>query len=268
MSDAGRGVDDADASRAEAGLAELWSQFQRERTQELRDRLILQYAPLVKYVAGRLGAGLPQSVEQSDLVQGGIFGLVDAIERFEPEREIKFETYAIPRIRGAILDGLRAMDWVPRSVRLKARQVDQAQGQLESELGRAPSDAEVAERLGVELGELQDMLRQISFVSVMALDEESGDEEGGGSRSLADSLADSQSLDPMAEVEGKETVEILGRSIDQLPERERFVVRLYYYEGLTLAQIGGILGVTESRVCQIHTKAVRTLRGSMADAEA
>ncbi len=244
----------------------LWSEYKGSGSKPLRDQLIVHYAPLVKYVAGRLGAGLPQTVEQADLIQGGMFGLMDAIEKFDPGREVKFETYAIPRVRGAILDGLRAMDWVPRSVRMKARAVEKAQAGLEGDLKRAPTDEEVAGRLGMDVPELNETLRQISFVSVMALDEVvSPGEDTGEQRSLLDTLADARTLDPMAQVEGQEMLAMLSDSVGRLSEREQLVVRLYYYEGMTLAEIGEILGVTESRVCQIHTKAVGSLRKSLAD---
>jgi RNA polymerase sigma factor for flagellar operon FliA len=246
-------------------LERLWERF-REGSAESRERLILHYAPLVKYVAGRLGAGLPQTVEQADLVSNGMFGLMDALDKFDPERNVKFETYAIPRIRGAILDELRAMDWVPRSVRFKARELDKANTELEAELKRPPTDEEVADRLGISIAEFQEVLTQISLVSVMALDEVvRGGEERGEPRSLLDTLADAASGDPTAELEGQEMRGILAAAINSLSEREKVVITLYYFEGLTLSEIGEILGVTESRVCQIHTKAVSGLRVSMSD---
>ena len=246
-------------------LGRLWEDF-RTGSPAAREQLILHYAPLVKYVAGRLGAGLPQSVEQADLVSNGMFGLMDALEKFDPARAVKFETYAIPRIRGAILDELRAMDWVPRSIRFKARELDKANNELEAELKRPPTDEEVAERLGISVSELQEVLTQISFVSVMALDEVvGGGDERGEPRSLLDSLADAASGDPTSELEGQEMRGILAAAINSLSEREKIVITLYYFEGLTLSEIGDILGVTESRVCQIHTKAVGGLRQSMSD---
>jgi RNA polymerase sigma factor for flagellar operon FliA len=228
--------------------------------------LILHYAPLVKYVVGRLAAGLPQTVERADLVSYGMFGLMDALDKFDRAREVKFETYAIPRIKGAIIDELRAMDWVPRSIRFKAREVEKAYSGLESKLRRAPTDEEVAEHLGISVSELHDVVNQISFVSVMALDElvSSGDERGE-KRSLLDTLADAASSDPAAELEGQEMRGMLAAAINSLTEREKIVVTLYYFEGLTLAEIGDILGVTESRVCQIHTKAVGQLRSNLID---
>jgi RNA polymerase sigma factor FliA len=249
---------EADAALAE--LRALWDDFKATGSATIRERLILHYAPLVKYVASRVATGLPASVEQADLVSYGMFGLIDALEKFEPARGNKFETYAIPRIKGAIIDELRAMDWVPRSVRFKAREIEKAYADLESMLKRAPSEREVAERLGVTMGELHDVINQISFVSVLALDELLAvGSDRGEHVSLMDTLAD-KSVDPTTGLEGQETRGLLAAAINSLSEREKIVVTLYYFEGLTLAEIGEILGVTESRVCQIHTKAVGGLR--------
>jgi len=256
----------AEASAEAQQLEVVWREFKDSGAQNAREQLILHYAPLVKYVAGRLGAGLPQSVEQSDLISNGMFGLMDALDKFDPGREVKFETYAIPRIRGAIIDELRAMDWVPRSIRSKARGVEKAHTQLEAKLGREPTDQEVAEKLDLKLGELHDVLTQISLVSVMALEESVGGEDGD-QRSLIDTLADVAGGDPTANLEGQEMRGILSAAINSLTEREKVVITLYYFEGLTLAEIGEILGVTESRICQIHTKAVGTLRTNLHDDE-
>jgi len=243
----------------------LWSRLKGTGDQSVRDQLILHYSPLVKYVASRVATGLPASVEQADLVSYGMFGLIDALEKFEPARGNKFETYAIPRIKGAIIDELRAMDWVPRSVRFKAREIEKANADLESILKRAPSERELAERLGVSLSELHDVINQISFVSVLALDElVSVGADRGEQVSLIDTLADKH-LDPTSGVESQETRGLLAAAINSLSEREKIVVTLYYFEGLTLAEIGEILGVTESRVCQIHTKAVGGLRGQLSE---
>jgi RNA polymerase sigma factor FliA len=249
-----------------AVLDSLWHGFKESHDEGLRERLILHYSPLVKYVAGRVSVGLPATIEQADLVSYGIFGLIDAIEKFDLDRQIKFETYAINRIRGAIIDELRAIDWIPRSVRFKAREVERALGELESRLLRPPSDAELADELGVSLDDLQETLNQINLVSVVALDElMSVGGEKGESVSLVDTLADSKATDPELSFESEETRHILAQAINHLPERERLVITLYYYEGLTLAQIGQVLGVTESRVCQMHTKAVLQLRNKMAE---
>ncbi len=241
-------------------LSRLWEEFKRSASPEARERLILHYAPLVKYVASRVATGLPSSVEQADLVSYGMFGLIDALEKFEPARGNKFETYAIPRIKGAIIDELRAMDWVPRSVRFKAREIEKAYADLESMLKRAPTEKEVSERLGVSVPELHDIINQVSFVSVLQLDELLAvGSDRGEQVSLLDTLAD-KTTDPTTGLEGQETRGLLAAAINSLSEREKIVVTLYYFEGLTLAEIGEILGVTESRVCQIHTKAVHQLR--------
>lgn len=244
-------------------LDRLWEEFWGTSSGSSRDRLILHYAPLVKYVAGRLAAGLPQTVQQEDLVSNGMFGLMDALDKFDPDRQVKFETYAIPRIRGAIIDELRAMDWVPRSVRSKAREVDKAHSALEARLNRAPTDDEVADEMGISLEELHEVITQISLVSVMALEEVVGGDESGEQRSLLDTLADAANADPTSSLEGQEMRGLLSAAINSLSEREKVVITLYYFEGLTLSEIGEILGVTESRVCQIHVKAVGSLRNNL-----
>jgi len=250
----------------EAALRSLWESFKATGDPGTRERLILHYSPLVKYVAGRVGVGLPPNIEQADLVSYGIFGLIDAIEKFDITRAIKFETYAISRIRGAIIDELRAIDWIPRSVRYKAREVERAYAALEGELHRTPTEPEVAERLGMTLDELHQVFSQVSYVNVVALDEllTVGGEKGD-KLSLVDTLEDTKAEDPVAAFETEETKFLLARAINQLPEREKIVVTLYYYEGLTLAEIGRVLGVTESRICQMHTKAVLQLRAKMSE---
>ncbi len=246
--------------------AQLWADYKLGRSRELRDKLIIQYSPLVKYVAGRVGVGLPRNVEQSDLVSFGVFGLIDAIEKFDPARGYKFETYAIARIKGAILDELRSIDWVPRSVRSKARSLERAMAKLESVHHRAPTDEEVAAEMGVSPQQLQTTFSQISFVGVAALDEMLSGGERGESVTLADTVADTGE-GPMGVYEVEEMRQILAESINRMPEREKIVLTLYYYEGLTLAEIGRVLGVTESRVCQIHTKAVLQLRSRITAVE-
>ncbi len=246
-------------------IEDLWAEFKGTGAVGARDRLIIHYSPLVKYVAGRVSAGLPHSIEQSDLVSYGIFGLIDAIEKFDTSRNIKFETYAITRIKGSIIDELRSIDWVPRSVRAKARTVERAYAKLEAELLRAPSDAEVAAELGISEDELQQIFNQISFVGLIALDEvlSSGSGERGETTTLGDTIAD-RGEGPVAAFEVEEMKHLLASAINRLGDREKIVLTLYYYESLTLAQIGEVLGVTESRVCQIHTKAVLQLRSRMA----
>jgi RNA polymerase sigma factor for flagellar operon FliA len=252
---------------ADDELAIRWAAFKRDADADAREKLILHYAPLVKYVASRVATGLPASVDQHDLVSYGMFGLIDALEKFEPGRGNKFETYAIPRIKGAIIDELRAMDWVPRSIRFKARELEKAQADLEAKLKRRPSEEELAERLGMSRRELHAMISQISFVSVLALDEVvSAGSDRGDQVTLMDTIAD-KGLDPAWGIESQEMRGLLAAAINSLSEREKIVVTLYYFEGLTLAEIGEILGVTESRVCQIHTKAVGGLRGQLSEVD-
>lgn len=251
----------------DAALGEAWDDYKRYGTPEARDRLILHYAPLVKYVAGRVAVGLPANIEQSDLISYGIFGLIDAIEKYDQSRNIKFETYAINRIRGAMIDELRAIDWVPRSVRFKAREVEKAYTALENRNKTPPSDPEIAAELGISIDELNNVYTQLSTISLVALDELMAIEgERGDKLSLVETLEDTGGSTPMEAFESEEMKRILADSINRLPEREKVVVALYYYEGLTLAEIGQVLGVTESRICQMHTKAVLALRGKIAEA--
>jgi len=253
---------------ATAALRALWTEFKSTGDQALRERLILHYAPLVKYVAGRVGVGLPSNIEQADLVSYGIFGLIDAIEKFDVDRAIKFETYAINRIRGAIIDELRSIDWIPRSIRSKAKDVERAYATLEAQLHRSPTEPEVAAELGVSVTELRAIFSQVSFVNVVALDELlHGGNDKGDKMTLGDTLVDPRAEDPVRMFESEETRYTLARAINTLPEREKIVVTLYYYEGLTLAEIGQVLGVTESRICQMHTKAVLQLRSRLADSD-
>lgn len=250
----------------EPDIQRLWAEYKADGQRELRDQLIVHYSPLVKYVAGRVATGLPQNVDQADLVSYGIFGLIDAIEKFDLDRGFKFETYAIARIKGNILDELRSIDWVPRSVRAKARAIEKAYSKLEGQLHRTPTDVELAAELDLTDEQLQATLGQISFTGLVALDEMLSGGERGESVTLGDTVADS-GIGPVAAYEVEEMRQILADAINRLPEREKTVLTLYYYEGLTLAEIGSILGVTESRVCQIHTKSVIQLRARMAASE-
>ena len=243
----------------------LWKEYKRTGERALRDRLILTYAPLVKYVAGRLGSGLPAHVEEGDLVSYGLLGLIGAIERFDPTRDIKFETYAIARIKGSIIDELRSMDWVPRSVRARARDIERAIADLEARLTRAPTDEEIADKLGITEDEFQDSLMEISRSSIAALDELwASPGSSGDAVALIDTIEDPQAAEPQMAMAHTELREALGDAISRLPEREKLVVTLYYYEELTLREIGEVLGVTESRVSQLHTKAILRLKARLA----
>jgi RNA polymerase sigma factor for flagellar operon FliA len=246
----------------------LWRKYRASRDRQLRDRLILTYAPLVKFVAGRLGSGLPAHVDEGDLVSYGLLGLIGAIERYDPDRDVKFETYAIARIKGSIIDELRAMDWVPRSVRARARDIERAIGELEAQSGRAPSEEEIAAKLGVSQDELGENLLEISRSSIAALDELWTVSSGGGDQvALIDTIEDTQGPEPQAALAQTEMREALGEAIARLPEREKLVVTLYYYEELTLREIGEVLGVTESRVSQLHTKAILRLKARLGGAQ-
>jgi RNA polymerase sigma factor FliA len=248
-------------------VAGLWYEYTHHHAPEVRERLILHYAPLVKFVAGRVASGLPQSVDQADLVSYGIFGLIDAIDKFDPSRGFKFETYAITRIKGAIIDELRSFDWVPRSVRAKARAIEGAYSKLENELRRTPDDAELTRELGTSERDLARALSQISFVGLVALDEilAAGGERPG--QTVTGDPAGDRPHDPVEAFEVDEMKVLLANAIDHVPERERLVLTLCYYEGLTLSEIGNVLGVTESRACQIHTKAILQLRARLGDPE-
>jgi RNA polymerase sigma factor for flagellar operon FliA len=218
----------------------------------------------VKYVAGRVSTGLPAHVEDADLISYGLLGLISAIERFDPGREIKFETFAIARIKGSIIDELRSLDWVPRSVRSKAREIEKANAVLENRLQRAPTDEEMAAKLGMSQDEFQDALSRISKSSVVALDELwTVSDTSGDQVSLLDTLQDPNAIDPAHELDTSELKDRLADAITRLPEREKLVVALYYYENLTLREIGEVLGVTESRVSQLHTKSVLRLKSRL-----
>jgi RNA polymerase sigma factor for flagellar operon FliA len=243
-------------------LRELWRRYKDDGDEKARERLVVAYSPLVKFIAGRMASGLPSHVEESDLISYGLLGLIGAIERFEPERDIKFETFAVARVKGAIIDELRSLDWVPRSVRSRAREIERAHAALEAKLQRAPTDEEMAEKLEMTVDEFRDALLQIANSSVLALDDlwTFADPEGGSQISVLDTIRDPGAVDPEDEAQASEVKDRLADAIESLPERERLVIALYYYENLTLREIGEVLGVTESRVSQLHTKAVIGLR--------
>ena len=239
--------------RLDPSVDELWKTYKATGGLELRNRLVLQYAPLVKYVAGRVGSGLPDSVDHADLVSDGVIGLMDAIEKFDPDRGWQFQTYAVPRIRGAIIDSLRSADWVPRSVRNRIREIERAQVDLWARLGRSPSDIEIADEMQIPVRELRDIYAKVSYTSLASLD------ELGGVEDLAPATSDG--------IEDGETREALMDAVQGLPERDRIIVALYYFEGLTLAEIGLVLRVTESRVSQLHTRATLALRAQLHTAQ-
>ncbi len=247
-------------------LRDLWRRYKNGGDDAARERLVVAYSPLVKYVAGRMASGLPAHVEESDLISYGLIGLLNAIERFDLERAIKFETYAITRIKGAIIDELRSQDWVPRSVRARAREIERANQKLEHRLMRAPTDEEMAAELEMGVGEFQEAILQISNSTIAALDELwTVSDSSGDQVSLLDTLADEHAPDPSTALDSADLRDRTADAIARLPEREKLVIALYYYESLTLREIGEVLGVTESRVSQLHTKAVLRLRSRLTE---
>jgi RNA polymerase sigma factor for flagellar operon FliA len=242
---------------------ELWSAYRRSRDPRIRESFIKQYAPLVKYVAGKVAVGMPHNVEFDDLVGFGVFGLLDAIDKFDPEKNVKFKTYAVTRIRGAIFDELRSIDWVPRSVRQKTREIEETIGSLEAQLGRTVSDQEIASAMGVSEGEFIKTMLKISGTSVLSLNDVwfSGDEND--KVSIGDSIEAPSSLNPDVIVEKEEIRRVIIEAINELPDKEKKVLVLYYYEDLTLKEIGQVLEVTESRISQLHTKAILRLRAKL-----
>lgn len=231
-------------------------------SQTTRDRLIMEHAPLIKYIVNRIAQRLPSHVDLDDLMNTGVIGLMDAIEKYNPEKNCKFKTYAEFRIKGAILDQLRSLDWVPRSVRQKSRKLEAAYSQMEQKLGRSASDEEVAGELGVEIKKFHEMLNQVRGISVVNLDEvrNASDLE---KKNLIDVLEDTTGEDPAGALNIDEMKRIVAESISQLPEKERLVISLYYYDELNMKEVGKILDITESRVCQIHTKSILRLRAKL-----
>lgn len=240
----------------------LWREYKETSNPTIRERIILKYSSFVKYVAGRMAINLPSNVDYDDLVSYGIFGLLDSIDKFDPDRNVKFKTYAKTRIRGAILDELRVLDWTPRSIRQKGKQLEKAMAELEAHLGREPTDEEVSAQLGMTVKELHRLYEDTKQSLMMSLDE--GDPEGEGNVSRKDFLEDVQLITPEKNAERNELKRILAEEIAKLSERERLVIVLYYFEQLTSKEIGKILGVSDSRISQLHTKAVLRLRGRLA----
>src|ERR1700754_2010379 len=252
-------------------LKDLWRRYKTDGSDKAREQLVVAYSPLVKYVAGRMSSGLPAHVEEADLISYGLIGLINAIERFELEREIKFETYAITRIKGAIIDELRALDWVPRSVRARAREIEKVHAKLEHRLHRTPTDEEMARELQMPVEEFQEILVKISNSTVVALDELwAVSDSSGDAVSLLDTLHDPDAPDPQPMLAASALKDRLADARAARREREKLVIALYYYENLTLREIGEVIGVTESRISQLHTKAVLRLRSRLQseDAEA
>jgi len=240
---------------------QLWVQYKTNHDQRIKDALIMKYASFVKYVAGRIAVNLPSNVEFDDLVSYGILGLIDAIDKYDSDRNVKFKTYAKTRIRGAIFDELRVLDWTPRSIRQKARKLEKAYAKLEGKLGRDARDEEIAEYLNIDISELHKLFDETKKSLLLSLDEIFYDDEEGSSR--FDFIEDQKSDNPQSKIEEAEAKKILADAISKLSDRERMVITLYYYEELTSKEIGKILGVSDSRVSQLHTKAILRLRGRL-----
>jgi RNA polymerase sigma factor FliA len=247
-------------------LTETWRRYKRTGDRSSRNQLILAYSPMVKYLAGRIVARMPAHVEVADLVSYGLGGLIEAVERFDPARGVKFEAYASTRIRGAIIDELRSLDWVPRSIRGEARKIEEATAELSTSLHRMPTDAELAARMSIDAEELDASLQRVADARVVALDQP-WDITGadGGETTLLQTLPDRDAADPAASADRADLRQRMTDAILNLPEREQLVLGLRYHQEMRLAEIGEILGVTESRVSQLHAKAVLQVRALLPD---
>ena len=241
------------------GLVKRYKQDTKGVDGKLRDQLIMDYAPLIRFVAQRIASRLPSNVDIDDLISAGVIGLMDAIEKYDPSRDNKFKTYAEFRIRGAILDELRSQDWVPRSVRDKAKKIEKTYAELEQKFGRAVSDEELSKALGIDLEEYHEMVAKVKAVTLLSIDELSGPNQHDR-KSLLECLENTNSKNPFTQLKSKGVRDLLIKNIEDLPEKQKLVLSLYYYEDLNLKEIGKILEVTESRVSQLHTQAVEKLR--------
>ncbi len=249
-------------------LKDTWTEYGETGSREVRERIIMDSLPLVKYVVGKVAHAAPTNCDREDLIQCGIFGLIDAVERYDPTKDVKFETYAILRIRGAVIDEMRSRDWVPRSKRKMAREVEAAKCDLKSRNGDVPTVDDLAEAMGVSQEEMQGRLEDTSFVTFVSLNEPRSHSGAGADvagTSMADLLRDSSSDGPAGRIELEERVRSLSRAITELPEQERIIVTLYYYEEMRLKDIGELYGVSESRISQIHSRALVLLKVALAE---
>jgi len=230
----------------------------------LKEQIVLEHTPLIRYIVNRIAVRLPSHIDLDDLHNTGVIGLMDAIDKYDPEKNCKFKTYAEFRIKGAILDQLRSMDWVPRSVRQKSRRLERAYGEVEQRLGRTASEDEVADSLGIQIDKFYELLNQVRGISLVNLEEIRGtNSDGDRTGTFSDIVEDVNSENPFASLKLAESKQVIADTIGTLPEKERLVISLYYYEDLNMKEIGSILGITESRVCQIHTKSVLRLRAKL-----
>lgn len=253
----------AESEMDEKEEEKLWREFKKTKSSAIRDKFIRQYMPLVKYVAGKVSTGMPDNVEYDDLVGFGNFGLLDAINKFDPDKNVKFKTYAVTRIRGAIFDELRELDWVPRSVRQKSREIEDAIVTLEAKLGRTASDSEIAESMGMTENEYQSAIMKCSGTSVLSLNDVWYSGDDSDHMSIGDSIEAPTSLNPDVIVEREEVRRVIIQAINELPKNEKMVIVLYYHEDLTFREIGQVLNVSESRISQLHTKANLRLRAKL-----
>lgn len=244
-------------------MAELWTAYRESPSPALRSQLIEQYAPLAKYVVDRLNLQPSGGVSYDDLISQAIVGLIEAIDRYDPARGVKFNTYAYYRIRGAVMDMLRELDWVPRSTRAKGNDIINTIARLEGELGRPPTDEEVAAAMGISREQFDDMAQEVGGQALLSLDETIDSDDGENSLPMGDMIADERAVSPEGYSADQDQRRVLAEAIDGLPDNERLVISLYYHDGLTLKEIGKVLGVTESRVCQLHSKAILRLRAQM-----
>lgn len=242
---------------------EIWLEYKKTHSRDIRDAIVKQYMPLVKYVAGKLSVGLPSCVDYDDLVSFGQMGLLDAVNKFDVARGIKFKTYAVTRIRGAILDELRQLDWVPRSIRQKSKEIDMTIASLEARLGRPASDEEIAMEMGESVEEYQQDLQKVAGTSIMSLNDVWTAGEDGETPSIVDTIESPKSLNPDVMTERKSIQKIIINAINELPEKEKYVILFYHYEDATFKEIGLALGVSESRVSQLHSSATRRLRAKL-----
>jgi len=249
-------------ARKNEQIEHLVAEYRKTGDTKVREKILLANLSLISYISERLAVSLPQSVELNDLKSLGILGLIDAIENYKPEKQVRFTSYAALRIKGSIIDGLRSLDWVPRSVRKKARDLERCLHELEGELGRPASENEMSEKLGISLGEYQALLEEVSPITFLSLND-TVYEDDDQSISLGDVIEDAANFGPYSMLERKEVKQLLVGGINALPEREKLVIALYYYEGLTLKEIGEVMQISESRVCQIHTEAMLRLRGKL-----
>jgi len=237
---------------------------QAEIPRSLKDQIVLEHAPLIRYIVNRIAVRLPSHIDLDDLHNTGVIGLMDAIDKYDPEKNCKFKTYAEFRIKGAILDQLRSLDWVPRSVRQKSRRLDRAYVEVEQRLGHQASEDEVADALGLQIDKFHELLNQVRGISLVNLEEIRGtNQDGDRAGTFTDIVEDVNAENPFASFKLSETKQVIASTIASLPDKERLVISLYYYEDLNMKDIGQILGITESRVCQIHTKSVLRLRAKL-----